>query len=752
MFRNLSIGIKIGLGFAAVLLLLGLSGWIGHSSLQSGSENFTKANQAASDSTRAGNLLTEIIDSRLLGRSFLADHDPKTLEKRNVAWNTVSRDLADARRLLVNPEYAAKLELAEQTTKEFDSIFRQVAEHHLNYRRNIFTDAASKGEAFAKELSGLKESLSREGNATAVQLLEEADTALLRVRFYVVKYFDSSDPKFMDLVIKGFPVIQSILEKTTVQVTGEEPRTRIAGLSTIIKGYSASTEVGLKEFTEAHRLRTEKLDILGPVLEEQFKDVTKACLQVSESLSAATVAASTRDASRLSILSGTALLIGLIFALTISRSIVRPLSEITCAAKELELGSFTLDVTYQSKDEVGQLADTFRSLAVGQKTKAEIAETIAQGDLTVTVPVASEKDLLGKALRQMVSSLSEVLEETSQAGAQVAVGAGQISSASQALSQGATESASSLEEVSSSMTEIASQTKTNAQNATQANHLAMQTRESAEKGDSHMHDMVLAMVGIQDSSREIAKIIKVIDDIAFQTNLLALNAAVEAARAGRHGKGFAVVADEVRNLAGRSAKAAKETAELIAGCVQKVGSGTEIAKRTETALKEIVGSAVKMADLVGEIASASNEQALGINQIESGLGQIDQVTQQNSASSEETAAAAEELSGQADELQRLLARFKLARETESHAPTHHRKIPAVPNVPQARRPRRIPHPVPKTSGETVLHFEEEIDSDQGFSPSLATVSVTDGKHIPPTSHRQAAGKDHSTTDRELDQF
>ena len=286
---------------------------------------------------------------------------------------------------------------------------------------------------------------------------------------------------------------------------------------------------------------------------------------------------------------------------------------------------------------------------------------MAKGDLTVSVTGNYQGDhaIMKESLNSTLAALNDILGQVAVATEQIASGSQQVSDSSQSLSQGATEQASSLEEVTSSMTEMGSQTKQNADNATQANQLASSARENAETGNEQMQAMLGAMGEINESSGQISKIIKVIDEIAFQTNLLALNAAVEAARAGVHGKGFAVVAEEVRNLAQRSAKAAKETTELIEGSVKKAENGGNIANATAKALEEIMSGITKVTDLVGEIASASNEQAQGIGQISEALGQIDQVTQSNTASAEESAAASEELSGQAVQLKGMLSKFTL---------------------------------------------------------------------------------------------
>lgn len=239
-------------------------------------------------------------------------------------------------------------------------------------------------------------------------------------------------------------------------------------------------------------------------------------------------------------------------------------------------------------------------------------------------------------------------------GEQVGSASEHIAAASQALAEATTEQASSLQETSSALEEMSSMTKQNADNARQASLLSTDASTAADKGSNAMEGMSAAIREIKQSSDETAKIIKVIDEIAFQTNLLALNAAVEAARAGEAGKGFAVVAEEVRNLAQRSAEAAKNTSALIEGAQKNADNGVHAAEEFMAILKEVTTSVKKVADLIGEVSAASNEQAQGIEQVNSAVSQMDQVTQQNAANAEESASASEELAAQSQQLQAIV--------------------------------------------------------------------------------------------------
>ncbi len=376
-----------------------------------------------------------------------------------------------------------------------------------------------------------------------------------------------------------------------------------------------------------------------------------------------------------------AMALQIVFSLFIIRSLSGPIiagvKQLMAVATQGDLSTNVDRDTLSRGDEIGQLGQAIQGLIDFQRKEQAMTGEMAAGNWVLDVALRSTQDDLGKSLQILVEKINQALSQVRLAVDEVSSGTGQIANAAQSLSQGATETAASLQEISSSATEIGQQAKHNAETATQANQLAVAAKTSAETGSQRMKGLNSSMAAITESSGQIAKIIKTIDDIAFQTNILALNAAVEAARAGRHGKGFAVVAEEVRSLAARSAKAARETADLIEGSKGRVEEGNRMAKETAQALSEIVENIVKVGDLVGEMAAASNEQAQGIAQISQGLGQIDQVTQQNTATAEETAAAAEELSGQADELRALISQFKLKGGTSTGA-SHRNVAQAAP--------------------------------------------------------------------------
>ncbi|WP_303867630.1 methyl-accepting chemotaxis protein [Acetobacterium wieringae] len=346
-------------------------------------------------------------------------------------------------------------------------------------------------------------------------------------------------------------------------------------------------------------------------------------------------------------------------------AVIEPIQATAEALDELSKGNLSFTMTGEYQGQHGKIKENMnRTINFLKNYVADITELlqlIGEGDLSQEIRAYYHGDFNAAKLviNSITTSLSGFMKEIDDSAEQVNAGAIQISDGGQALAQGTTEQASSIQELTASIEEVAAETKRNAKNANEANQRAQEVRNNAEVGNSQMAKMVSAMVEINESSKNISKIIKVIDDIAFQTNILALNAAVEAARAGQHGKGFAVVAEEVRTLAARSAEAAKQTTGLIEGSIDKVAAGTRIADETAESLVEILNEIEKVTGLVGNIARASNDQASEIAQITKGIEQVSVVVQSNSATAEESAASAEELSGQAEILKQMISSFKL---------------------------------------------------------------------------------------------
>ncbi len=389
---------------------------------------------------------------------------------------------------------------------------------------------------------------------------------------------------------------------------------------------------------------------------------------------------------------------------------------------------FATDITVQ-KNAQAQL-----EACMNEATQSLTA--LAHGDLTYSMRGSYEGELekIKESINTALANLTQTMSAVRSAVEGVTSGSEEITKGNEDLSERTSEQASALEETAASMEEMTSTVKQNADNAKQADQLAIAARETADKGGAVTQRAVEAMGEINKSSKKIADIITVIDEIAFQTNLLALNAAVEAARAGEHGRGFAVVAAEVRNLAQRSATAAKEIKGLINESIQRVSDGTELVNQSGKTLDEIVSSVKRVSDIIAEISAASQEQASGLDQVNKAIMSMDESTQQNAALVEETTSSAQSMKEQAKDLMQQVETFKF--EQSENAQTASKVVK-----------RDIPRLVPKSPSKGVMQTGDHRSSGKAAVPSMKRM-----QEKAPAALAVGNGKDRRVANDEFDEF
>jgi methyl-accepting chemotaxis protein len=426
--------------------------------------------------------------------------------------------------------------------------------------------------------------------------------------------------KEMEATSKSIGEIQKRIEPLIIDETGKNLVKEIGDMRELYRVPRASL---MKKKTAGEDVSVQVKTTLQPLAENYLNALMRLEKHMDEQLAqklTETDKVAIFGQSLLAIGASVSVLLGLLFAYLVSKSVTRPIGDAVGAARSIMDGDLTIDINDQGTDEAAQML---------------------------------------QALLAMRNNLSRIVGEVRENAQGVSTSSSEIADGNNDLSSRTESQASTLEQTAASMEELSSTVKQNADNARQANQLAMSASEVAVKGGAVVDEVVETMKGINESSRKIADIISVIDGIAFQTNILALNAAVEAARAGEQGRGFAVVASEVRLLAGRSAEAAKEIKQLISESVEKVEHGSALVDRAGLTMGEVVSAIRRVTDIMAEISSASSEQSTGVSQVGEAVQQMDQDTQHNAALVEQMAAAAMSLRLQAKTLVEVMEVFKL---------------------------------------------------------------------------------------------
>jgi methyl-accepting chemotaxis protein len=667
--KNLKLGSKIGAAFGLLILIALLLGGLALWNMSRASSASAKlAEEYVPEVDIAVNLERAARETMYHVRGYTWTEEKRFVDMTENAYKDVVKYFGQAKELAAKYPELVKLKEAvgslESKIKDWGPALKETharVEAIQGLRQRM--DAAA-GE-FVKNANDFLENQEKKfveevrAGASADKILErdrksnlmgELISAGNSVRIANFKGQALRDPKLIQEALKNFETIEKIVAEMTPLVHQAANQQQLKKIHDAALAYKKLMEEFVAAFNVNQEQDRKRRDLANAVL-EGCAAVAKAGMGQTQTLSTGNVASLNFSVWVMIVGLLVALAVGVIIALVITKSIMKPVLAT-----------------------VG---------AVGQA---------AQGDFTFAIDkdMLERGDELGEMLRdvdKMAETLSITVAESTVAALTVASSSSEISQGNQDLSERTQQQASAIEETASALEEMTSSVKQNAHNAQQANDLARRTASMAQQGGQSVDRTIQAMQAVTESSRKINEIINVVNEIAFQTNLLALNAAVEAARAGEAGRGFAVVAGEVRNLAGRSSQAAKEIQVLITDSVAKVDQGNELVAESGRILNEIISNVQHVADTIGEITAASQEQASGIEEVNKAVSQMDEAVQQNAALVEEAASASENMAAAAEELSAQMRQFRPrggAKQAMRSLPSPSQSRPAAPSRPAAK--------------------------------------------------------------------
>ena len=695
MFRKMTVSAKLGLGCGMLIVFtmaVALVGWHGLGSVA----------ERADKSDAVNTIVNNMLQCRTDVLYYISNKDEKRLDAfRKRIGDSIN--LAQGMRAgFKDPKNRERIDAMVAGFQAYQTSLGKYLEAEKGREETLKTVVEAAG-ALQQASDALRAQLGQglakaQASGDASQIAHASDLAgriqelteeFLRSRIEVLYYLWRGDRARMENA-KGF------LDKVVAKGKEAMPLVTVPEEKALLSDIVGKAEVYRSRADDFVKAADQLAKDVAGMAEDAAKvsALAEEALKVQQQRGAADMA----EANMLSLgVSGAAILIGIVFAVFMIRSIKRGLAGATRVADAVAQGDSSQDVVVTSSDEIGKLMEAMRRMIEAERGVADLAERLAEGDLSVSVTLRSDKDDMLKAMGEMVGRLKEVVGEVQSGASNVAAGSEELSASAQVLSQGSTEQAAAVEESAAAVQQMNSSISQNADNARQTEAIAVKSaRDARESGE--------AVASAVEAMKQIVNRISIIEEIARQTDLLALNAAVEAARAGEHGKGFAVVAAEVRKLAERSQVAASQITDL-----SRDTSG--VAERAGNLLNMLVPSIQKTAELVQEISASCQEQSNGAGQVSKALQQLDQVIQSNAAAAEELASTSEQLSGQAEQLQSAVGFFKLDQVRLQAAPVGKAKAPAT--VPRKAAPKAQAL-APKKKGVTLVMEDEQSGDDDQF--------------------------------------